>query len=412
MHTPTASRSTGHGDGRGNGKHAYFEMNKSTKTPESDIGRKDSISQELAERYRAIFDQAADAIVLIDAETGELADFNDKTHESLGYTRKEFEKLKIPEFEVIESVKEVEKHIKKITLEGTDIFETQHRTKSGDIRDVHVSCRAISIDGRDFIQGIWRDITEQKRSAAALSESENRFRKVFEEGPLGMALVGPDYGFIKVNRCFCEMLGYTEKELSALTFPDITHPEDINKGTELAEQLFKGEIPFCRIEKRYIKKNKNILWSKLTTSVIRDKNGDVLYCLAMVEDISKRKRAETDIRRSRANLQRLYERVRDIPDEERKDVYGTIHDELGRILTMLSRGLADKNLYTLHETLSDREYQILLCLAAGKTQKEIAAELSLNIKTVHTYRNRLLKKMNMKSNAELTRYAMSHNLIW
>jgi PAS domain-containing protein len=70
--------------------------------------------REPGERYRTIFELAADSIVLIDEETGELVEFNKRAHENLGFTREEFQKLKIPDFEIIEDAEEVAKHIKKI----------------------------------------------------------------------------------------------------------------------------------------------------------------------------------------------------------------------------------------------------------------------------------------------------------
>ena len=139
--------------------------------------------REAEERYRAIFEQAADSIVLVDAETGALVEFNDRAHESLGYTREEFEKLKIPDFEVIESADEVANHIEKIIREGADTFETKHRTKGGDIRDIQLSSRAMSIGGRDFVQSIWRDITDRKRMEQALHESEARYRDIASSIP-------------------------------------------------------------------------------------------------------------------------------------------------------------------------------------------------------------------------------------
>ena len=126
--------------------------------------------RESEERYRAIFEQAADSVVLIDPETGTLVEFNDRAHENLGYTREEFQKLKIPDFEVIESAEEVAKHFEKIVKEGAGTFETKHRTKGGEIRSIQVSARAISIRGKDLIQAIWRDITERKRAEEALAQ--------------------------------------------------------------------------------------------------------------------------------------------------------------------------------------------------------------------------------------------------
>jgi PAS domain S-box-containing protein len=118
-------------------------------------------------QYRAVFEQAADSIVLIDAQTGVMVRFNDRAHQDLGYTRDEFEKLKIPDFEVIESAVEVAEHIRKIIKEGADTFETRQKTKNGEIRNILVSARAVSIGGKDFIQAIWRDITEHKQAEAA-----------------------------------------------------------------------------------------------------------------------------------------------------------------------------------------------------------------------------------------------------
>ena len=118
------------------------------------------------EKYRAIFEQAADSIVLVDRSSGALVEFNNRACENLGYTREEFQKLKIPDFELVESAEEVLRHIKKNIKHGIDTFETKHRTKDGRIRDVLVSSRAISIAGKDFVQGIWHDITEHKNVEA------------------------------------------------------------------------------------------------------------------------------------------------------------------------------------------------------------------------------------------------------
>jgi PAS domain S-box-containing protein len=140
--------------------------------------------QESEERYHTVFEQAADSIVLIDIETGALAEFNDRAHQNLGYTREEFQKLKISDFEIIESAEQVAAHIQKVVQEGSDIFETKHRTKDGQVRNIWVSSRAISIRGKDFIHSIWIDITERKQAEerifrqSAVLEGINR---VFQE---------------------------------------------------------------------------------------------------------------------------------------------------------------------------------------------------------------------------------------
>jgi PAS domain S-box-containing protein len=143
--------------------------------------RMDQGMRESVERYRAIFEQAADSIVLIDPETGEMIQFNDKAHENLGYSREEFQKLKIPNFEIIESADEVAKHIDKIVREGADTFETKHITKDGQIRDILVSSKAISIGGKNFCQSIWRDITERKKAEEEILDYQTRLKSLASE---------------------------------------------------------------------------------------------------------------------------------------------------------------------------------------------------------------------------------------
>jgi PAS domain S-box-containing protein len=140
-----------------------------------------------------------------------------------------------------------------------------------------------------------RGQVEKLRTAeAALRESEERFRRVFEEGPLGLALVGRDYRFTKVNSALCEMLGYAEAELVQKAFTEITHPDDVQADVELAKRLFKREIPFYRIRKRYQKKNGEIIWINLTASIIRGLDGQPLHGLAMIEDITDIKRVQEE----------------------------------------------------------------------------------------------------------------------
>jgi two-component system cell cycle sensor histidine kinase/response regulator CckA len=135
---------------------------------------------------------------------------------------------------------------------------------------------------------------ERHLAEAALRESEERFRRVFEEGPLGLGLVGKDYHFIKVNSALCQMVEYSEAELLQKSFVDITHPDDLQADVELAQQLFRGEKPFYKLQKRYVKKNGEIIWINLTGSLIRDKEGEPLYGLAMIEDITEVKRAQEE----------------------------------------------------------------------------------------------------------------------
>lgn len=107
-----------------------------------------------------------------------------------------------------------------------------------------------------------------------------------------MAIVSLDYRFVKVNSTLCQMVGYTEEELTSLSFPDITHPDDIDSDVQQAKRLADGDISFYKMDKRYIKKNKEVIWVTLTASIVRNKEGAPLYFLAMIEEITERKRIE------------------------------------------------------------------------------------------------------------------------
>jgi len=119
-------------------------------------------------RYRALFEQAADAIVLIDADTETLVEFNHRAHENLGYTSGEFANLTLSDFEVSENPDQITAHIQNVIKTGSDTFETKHRTNSGKMRDIQVSSCAIPIGNRKLIQSIWRDITDIKRAQETL----------------------------------------------------------------------------------------------------------------------------------------------------------------------------------------------------------------------------------------------------
>jgi PAS domain S-box-containing protein len=144
----------------------------------------------------------------------------------------------------------------------------------------------------------------------ALRQSEERFRKVFEEGPLGMALISRDYRFIRANDAFIRMTGYSEEELRARSFVEITHPHDIAMDLKQAEQLFRGDLPSYVIEKRYIKRGGEEIWIRLNASVVHDSAGHPLYALAMVEDISERKRKAELLEEQASLLNRTHAMMR------------------------------------------------------------------------------------------------------
>ena len=123
------------------------------------------------ERYRLIFEQMLDAIVLVEAETGQFVDFNEPAHRRLGYTREEFARLRLADVDVEETSENSGLHNRRTLAQGADVFETRHRTKSGAIRNVVVSTRPIAIRGRKVVLALWHDFTERKHMEDELREA-------------------------------------------------------------------------------------------------------------------------------------------------------------------------------------------------------------------------------------------------
>lgn len=157
-------------------------------------------------------------------------------------------------------------------------------------------------DGSITWYGFNADITQRKEFEDALRESEGKFRKIYEEGPFGMSLVNSEYKFIMANRTFSNLTGYTESELRELTFRDITYCEDKDLGLEDIKKLISGEIPVFKSEKRYVRKDGRVIWGAITVASNFDKNGNFLYNLAIVEDITRRKQADEELRESESRF--------------------------------------------------------------------------------------------------------------
>jgi PAS domain S-box-containing protein len=151
------------------------------------------------------------------------------------------------------------------------------------------------------------EINERQLTEMALRQSEEQFRRVFDEATLGMGLTALDGRFFRMNQAWLDMLGYTESELKALTCADITHPEDWEQTIPYLEQVRKGEIDSFQREQRFLKKNQEILWGNLTSIVLREQGGGILCGLGMVEDITERKKALEALQQSEARYRAIVE---------------------------------------------------------------------------------------------------------
>ena len=156
------------------------------------------------------------------------------------------------------------------------------------------------------VLGIGRDITERKLAAQVLQASEKRFRAIFDQAPIAIALLDFQGHPIVSNLRLSNMLGYTADELSEMKFTEFTYPEDIDMDLNQFTDLIAGKIRGYNMEKRFIHKNGNLIWANLYVTSLNENNGSPKEILGMVEDITERKRAEEALRKSESKLNALF----------------------------------------------------------------------------------------------------------
>ncbi len=168
-------------------------------------------------------------------------------------------------------------------------------TRDGDVRWISHFCQPVY--GKDGSWRGWRasnrDITQRKQVEEALRESEERFRTVFEDGPLGLVIVGLDHSLLAANPAYCRMTGYNEQELSQIRVTEIVYPQDAKKVSEF-ERRFVGTDAPCpeRLEVRHVRKNGEVFWGRIMVSMVHGPDGKPSHAIATVEDITEQKEAE------------------------------------------------------------------------------------------------------------------------
>ena len=147
----------------------------------------------------------------------------------------------------------------------------------------------------------------------AVETIEARFRTVFERAGVGIALVAPDGGWLRVNDALCQIVGYSQDEFVKLTFQDITHPDDLDSDLYLLRQLIDDEIDRYQLEKRYITKSGNTIWIQLVVTKQMSPQGELEYFVSIIKDIQERKEAEASLTELRKDLEnRVETRTRDL----------------------------------------------------------------------------------------------------
>lgn len=259
--------------------------------------------KKIAREWQSTFDSISDVVWLLDAE-GKILRSNIAAQSTLGKTDEEL--LGKDCWKAL---------IGDDTEEGESPFAAMKLSKAHTNKEIKIDNKWLFVsidpifDDNNVLVGavhIVRDITSRVEAEAAVKMSETRFRSIFDQSPMGISLVGFDKKFVKVNPGFCDLIGYSELELTAMTFADITHPDHIAQDTEKIEELIKGGINQYTTDKRYIRKDGRIIWAHVTVTLIKDSEGRPVNLLPIIEDITDKVAAEAAVKESEQMFRSMF----------------------------------------------------------------------------------------------------------
>jgi len=287
------------------------QRNASLERSEAERRQMESILKESEERFQVIFKSVNDGILIADTETHRFLAQNEAMFDMMGYTSDELPAIRVrdihPEADCPRILQLFDDLVQKRIKVAHDV---PVRKKDGSIFIADIGAMVLTFRDRPCAMGFFRDVTDRKRAEEALRQSEEQFRKIFDTSPMGIVLTRPSFFFEKVNPQFCRIMGYSEEELRTMTFVDITHPDCVIQDMEQVKRVGRGERPSYQTEKRYIRKNGDIIWGNLLVSAIRDEDGALRYYLSMVIDITEQKHSEAERNKLIAEIQDAFSKVR------------------------------------------------------------------------------------------------------
>ena len=283
------------------GKTAYFNIFQDI----TERKMKDQKLKEGEERLRRIFDTVEEGIILIEPD-GQIVQANPAAEAILGLKRSDIKNRNYigSNWEILRkdgSIMPPEEMPGPRAMKEKRIFkniEMGVRKPDNTISWITVSAAPITDERGKFygVVGTFLDFTHRKNAEQRLRESEESFRSTFENAAIGIAHNGLDGKFLRVNQGLCDIVKYSREELYNLTFHEITHPDDLGTDLEYVSQLLENKIQSFMMEKRYICKDNKPVWVNLTGSLVREQSGKPKYFIAVIEDITKRKEKEEELR--------------------------------------------------------------------------------------------------------------------
>ncbi len=265
-----------------------------------DISERKQVEQARANLV-AIVENANDAIISR-ALDGTILSWNAGAERLFGYSAAEALGQPIEELIHLPEVRaRIAQNVERVRRgEAVAPYETRRKTKDGRVIDVLSSVSPIRNEAGEVIAAsvILHDISALKQAEVAMQESEERFRAAFEQAGVGMGLRDIDPRkprWLRVNQKLCDILGYTREELLQLTSVDITPPDERNVAIDYNERLLRGEITSYSRDKRYVRKDGQIIWTNITLSAVSGPDGRPTHIISVIQDMTERKKAEEQL---------------------------------------------------------------------------------------------------------------------
>lgn len=258
--------------------------------------------------FSATMIESMPGIIYFYDEQGRFLRWNRNFEAVSGYNAGEISRMHPLDFFAPEERAVLAQRIAEVFAKGDSFAEASFITKDGRAIPYFFTGRRVEFEGKGCLVGMGVDISERKRAELALRESEGKLRALFEQAPLGIGVVDSNTGrFLKVNPQYCKIAGYSEAEMLALTFQEITHPDDLAADLAGMRRLQSKVVESYHMEKRYRGKDGAIVWVGLTCVPLGREAGAGRQHIAMVEDITARKRAESRLVESEQKYRELVE---------------------------------------------------------------------------------------------------------
>ncbi|HET9276047.1 MAG TPA: PAS domain S-box protein, partial [Gemmatimonadales bacterium] len=256
-------------------------------------------------RTRLILDAALDAVIAMD-DQGNITEWNPQAERVFGWHRdevigRELAETIVPEEQRARHRHGLERYLRTGEARMLDrLLEVEGVRRDGQRIPLEVAIARITTqpDGKVGFSAFLRDISGRRLAESALRESEERYRAAFEQAPMGMAEVGPDGCYLRVNRTYCEIVDREPGDLIGQPLGGIADPSEAGRDDELLAPLLSGERASRSGERRYVKRNGSVVWAHVTLSLVHGPDGKVAYLLQVLEDITGRKRLEEELLQS------------------------------------------------------------------------------------------------------------------